>query len=1254
MKLLIATGIYPPEIGGPAGYVKGVATELAKQGHEVAVVTYGDSPELNSKYQIANIKRGDSTLVRYAKYAYQTWRLARKSDLIYAQGPVSEGLPATIASILSRKPLVLKVVGDYAWEQYQQTKPTNIEHRTLNMEHGTSNTEHRTLNFEYVTVNQDLNESKFQVPSLPAEASAKEGSKIELLDEFVTHRHSGKIRVLEAIERWVASRAKQIIVPSKYLKTIVEKWGIDAVKIKVVYNSISPLPIIESREELRNKYELGDKKLILTAVRAVPWKGGDFLCDVLKDLPNDFVLAVAGDGPSLESWKKHAEELGVSNRIAWLGRLSRKDLTEFYQSADLFVLATGYEGFPHVVVEAASVGLPCIVSDKGGNPEIAELFPGLVTVVPYRDKQAWIDRIRNTKYEIRNTNVGLPEVLGFNRMVTETYEVLKSAQSLNLDSHDSNDSHDYSNNSHRLNLDLQADSRSNLHDYSNHNICDELSEKSRFEVRNSRFDGVRVLSIGLEKKLFEDGKVRDRIVEQLKDFDATIIVFAKQKFDEQIAPNVRVISTNSWNKFFYVTDALRIVWKLRKQKFNVITSQDPTETGLVAYLASKILKTALAIQDHGYHFHGNYYRQESWLNQFRYLFARFVVAKADAIRVVSQRTEDALTKLGVPRERIMRFPVALNSKYQIANSKSDSVNSEQGTVNSGRGTVFDGGSCIGFSKFQVPSSKFLLLVCRFVPIKRIDLAIHAFSIVAKQDPDVNLKIVGAGPLEDQIKQWIADFDLQSRVEIIPWTNDLADLYREAIATLITSDREGFGMTAVESLACGTPVIMTDVGCAGEVVKNGENGIVVPIGDVIQLSQAMSVVLAQPYFVPRTSYNTTEQLINCTTYDVRSTEGVVGMRDFLLSAINQRLSAKKKLAEEMGRFEESVTKRKGQNTSVGLLICVEAVDKNDPLMGYFTTWLNEAAKKFSKIVVLTLRAGEYDLPQNVSVYRLKEKYNSDLLSRLEIIIKLFYYSIKFRKQYDGVFSRGEPKYIILCGWLWRLMGKKTVLFFAHYKTSGLAKIANKIAHLTVTSVPEAANDLSAIPIGQAIDADNFQFSKSINNQSGVKNFLVFGRVSEVKRVVEIVQAFKQANTVNSTLTIVGKALTEEYGVKVRQEISDTPNIKWIAENVAYENVPALYQDFDILINATPGSLDKTIVEASMSGLLVIATSGGYGRVLGEDGEYLNPQDADKLSKTIERISGMSPVDINMIATKVRFNVVNMHSLAGNVNRLYNLF
>ena len=366
-------------------------------------------------------------------------------------------------------------------------------------------------------------------------------------------------------------------------------------------------------------------------------EGWGFFCDVLKNLPEDYVLAVAGDGPSLENWKKHAEEIGVSDRVMWLGRLSRVELTQWYHKADLFVLATGYEGFPHVVVEAASIGLPCIVSDKGGNPEIAELFPGLVTVAEYQNQQEWVEAINSPRSSTNSEHPsldlregkgesygpGLPEVLGFQRMVKETTSILaKSSDSQIL--------------------------RHAPRNFSEGGFSDsQVSEHQR------------VLSIGLEKKLFEQGKVRDRIVNQLEGFDATIIVFAKQKFAEQITPNVRIISTNSWNKFFYVTDALRIVWQLRKQKFNVITSQDPTETGLVAYLASKLLKTALAIQDHGYHFHGNYYRQESWLNQFRYLFARFVVTRADAVRVVSQRTEDALTKLGITKDKIVRFPVTI-------------------------------------------------------------------------------------------------------------------------------------------------------------------------------------------------------------------------------------------------------------------------------------------------------------------------------------------------------------------------------------------------------------------------------------------------------------------------------------------------------------------------------------------------------------------------------------------------------------------
>ena len=88
--------------------------------------------------------------------------------------------------------------------------------------------------------------------------------------------------------------------------------------------------------------------------------------------------------------------------------------------------------------------------------------------------------------------------------------------------------------------------------------------------------------------------------------------------------------------------------------------------------------------------------------------------------------------------------------------------------------------------------------------------------------------------------------MESRVEILPWTDKLQNLYSGALATLITSDREGYGMTAVESLICGTPVIMTDVGCAGEVVKDGVNGYVVHVGDVEALADRMERVLQDPH------------------------------------------------------------------------------------------------------------------------------------------------------------------------------------------------------------------------------------------------------------------------------------------------------------------------------------------------------------------------------------------------------------------------
>lgn len=418
MNIVIATGIYPPEIGGPAGYSKRLGLALVERGYDIRIVTYGDeNTERSGQWSVVSgqtenavrvVKRDGGPLVRYFRYALAVLKAAKTADLVYLMGPVSEGLPGTIGAMLAGKKTVLKVVGDYAWEQYQQS-------------------------------------TKYDVRSTSGDVLRTPHSVLELLDEFLTHGHGGKIGLFEKIERWVARRAEKVIVPSKYLKTVVTKWGIEQSKIEVIYNSVEGLPDSEislnlplSRKTSEDYTPLpkGDggisvmegKKIILTAVRAVPWKGGDFLCDCLKELPGEFMLAVAGDGPSLEGWKKYAQDIGVADRVIWLGKLPRHELAYWYRKADVFALATGYEGFPHVVVEACSVGLRCVVSDMGGNPETAEMMPGMVRVAPYRKLKPWVEAILQTAQDGRVTqSVGLPGALEFEAMVNATQAILTDA-----------------------------------------------------------------------------------------------------------------------------------------------------------------------------------------------------------------------------------------------------------------------------------------------------------------------------------------------------------------------------------------------------------------------------------------------------------------------------------------------------------------------------------------------------------------------------------------------------------------------------------------------------------------------------------------------------------------------------------------------------------------------------------------------------------------------------------------------------------
>lgn len=104
MRILITTGLYPPEIGGPATYTKLVEKQLIKEGHRVSVLPFSSV----RKYP---------TVIRHLVFLYKVLKIGRTQDIIYTQDTVSVGLPTAFGSWLLSKRFFVRVPGDFAWEQ---------------------------------------------------------------------------------------------------------------------------------------------------------------------------------------------------------------------------------------------------------------------------------------------------------------------------------------------------------------------------------------------------------------------------------------------------------------------------------------------------------------------------------------------------------------------------------------------------------------------------------------------------------------------------------------------------------------------------------------------------------------------------------------------------------------------------------------------------------------------------------------------------------------------------------------------------------------------------------------------------------------------------------------------------------------------------------------------------------------------------------------------------------------------------------
>ena len=129
--------------------------------------------------------------------------------------------------------------------------------------------------------------------------------------------------------------------------------------------------------------------------------------------------------------------------------------------------------------------------------------------------------------------------------------------------------------------------------------------------------------------------------------------------------------------------------------------------------------------------------------------------------------------------------------------------------------------------------------------KGIKYMLDAFRMVADELKNVHLVIAGTGELEGMVKEFATKFNLERKIHLLGFRNDIPALMRTFDILLLPSLWEGFGIVLIEAMASGKPIVATNASSIPEIVKDGWNGILVPPENAEAISDALKKLISEP-------------------------------------------------------------------------------------------------------------------------------------------------------------------------------------------------------------------------------------------------------------------------------------------------------------------------------------------------------------------------------------------------------------------------
>lgn len=342
MKILLATGIYPPDIGGPATYVLHLAEELTKRGQTVTVVTYGGPPppppapppslallgkgEGSGPWTIIRVPKTGGPLLRWRRYAQALRKHGADADVIECFSSVSAGVPLKMAGLVQRTPLgsargkpklLLRLGGDFTWERYT-----------------------------------DL------------------GRRRTLRDFIVKHPHFTfpMARLLRLFDH--------IVFSTQFQERLYEKAYRGMPGHSVIENALptlishphppAPSPSVHIKHDPFRLLYLG---------RFVKFKNLENLLHAVAGVPLATITLV-GEGPVGAKLSALARSLQLEGRVSIVPPVHGENVQQVFAEHDLLVIPSLTDISPNAALEARASGLPVLLTEENGLSD--ELRSGMI------------------------------------------------------------------------------------------------------------------------------------------------------------------------------------------------------------------------------------------------------------------------------------------------------------------------------------------------------------------------------------------------------------------------------------------------------------------------------------------------------------------------------------------------------------------------------------------------------------------------------------------------------------------------------------------------------------------------------------------------------------------------------------------------------------------------------------------------------------------------------------------------------------